>query len=222
MHAAPDTLKTSRQQQNPRSPPPFIGSEASSSSATLQEDGWLLVERRLTSFSAPLVNRTLALENKYASLAGNTTDGPPHFAPVAQPTSYASRLAAPAPPTRPAPPPAAAALPARPVRDNARQILILRSSSLPDNHPLRKDYPEQPLRLCAYACTLFAPALRETRDLCKARCLERGDLLLLLRSSHAAALLRRKVVQDFGAKCLVEREEDVSVVICRKKRTNRR
>ncbi|GAA5846608.1 hypothetical protein JCM11251_003672, partial [Rhodosporidiobolus azoricus] len=213
MHAASDTSKTSRQQQNLRSPPPFIGSEASPSSATLPEDGWQLVERKLTSFLAPLVNQTLALENKYTTLVSNATDGPPRLAPVAQPTSYASRLAAPASPNRPAPPPTAAALPARPARDNARQILILRFSSLPDGHPLRKDYPDQPLRLRAYARSLFAPALPETRDLCEVRCLKRGDLHLLLRLPHSAALLRRKLVQDFGAKCLVERDEDVTVVI---------
>ncbi|GAA5823373.1 hypothetical protein JCM11251_007585 [Rhodosporidiobolus azoricus] len=110
------------------------------------------------------MTRTLELENEFAVLAGTATDGPPPPPPAAQSTSYASRLAAPAPPPRPAPTPAAAALPARPIRENARQILILRSLLLPDNHPLRKDYPDHPLRLCAYARSLFTPALPEGRD----------------------------------------------------------
>ncbi|GAA5847253.1 hypothetical protein JCM11251_000809, partial [Rhodosporidiobolus azoricus] len=159
------------------------------------------------------MTRTLALENKYAVLAGKATEGPPPPPPAAQPPSYASRLAAPAPHARPAPPPAAAALPAHPIRENACQILILRSSSLPEDHPLRKDYPNQLLRLRAYARSLFAPALPETCDLCKVRRLERGDLHLLLRSTHSASLLRRKLVQEFGARCLVEREEEVTAVV---------
>ncbi|GAA5841650.1 hypothetical protein JCM11251_004240 [Rhodosporidiobolus azoricus] len=111
-------------QQNLRSPPPSHGLEASSLSSGLPEDGWQLVERKLTPFLAPLMTQTLELENKYAALAGKATEGPPPPSPAGQSTSYASRLAAPAPPPRPAPPPAAAALPARPIREDAHQVLI--------------------------------------------------------------------------------------------------
>ncbi|GAA5959568.1 hypothetical protein JCM10213_008943, partial [Rhodosporidiobolus nylandii] len=190
------------EQQQPVDPPPLLGQEARSLSS---ESSWELVgagklTKVLETFVSTLTARLERLENnKFASLATDVSGPPP-----AAPTSYAARAAAAAPLPTPAPP----APPPMPAKPAAREPVVISTSTLASDHPLRVLPPARLLTAIRSLLPLVPPS-----SLVHATRLERGDVLVAASSPSAASLLRRAVASSLaGASAAAPPEKAVAVV----------
>ncbi|BGP18366.1 hypothetical protein JCM10213v2_006429 [Rhodosporidiobolus nylandii] len=166
------------EQQQPVDPPPHLGQEARSLSL---EPPWELAGAgKLTKVLETLVTRLERLENNRFAVLSTDTAGPPPPAP----SSYAARAAAAAPLSAPARPAAAPA----PVKTAQREVVVVTTSTLASDHPLRTLPPS---RLLA----------------------ARGDVLVAAGSPTAASLLRRAVASSLaGASAAAPPEKAVVVM----------
>ncbi|GAA5959389.1 hypothetical protein JCM10213_001607 [Rhodosporidiobolus nylandii] len=171
------------EQQQPVDPPPHLGQEARSLS--LERPWELAGAGKLTKVLETLVTRLERLENNRFAVLSTDTAGPPPPAP----SSYAARAAAAAPlpaPTRPAAAPA-------PAKTAQREVVVIATSTLAADHPLRTLPPS---RLLTEVRAL--PPLVSLASLVHASRLERGNVLVAAASPSAASLLRRAVASSLA------------------------